>query len=655
MNRVVLLNKHTMRKILSAIAVLTTALLFFTTLSLNAQQLNAELSNYRGVNVSCFGSTDGAINLVLPVNPGLCTYLWSNGAVTEDISNLPAGTYSVTVNISGSPTLNGSWTIAGPEAVGVDANLSEYGNFNVSSFGADDGEIILSPFGGVAPYTILWSNGGSGSVISRLTSGNYTATITDANGCSLIENFTLTEPSLLEITNVSFSNYNGFHVSCPGTRDGWIEVNVNGGVPPYSFNWSNGNTTNLLDSVGEGNYSLEIYDANENRVETVFTLSSPERISADYSTSIYPSGNSVSCYNCFNGFIKLNPSGGAGGFQYAWSNNTTSDSIYNLGAGVYSFTITDQNQCEVSESIELIQPERDDWRVSGNTNVNSTVQFMGTLDTSSLVMKTNNVERLRIGGNGELSLKSFIGSGNGWIYADNNGVLMKNNGPNLPSFLWNTNGNTVTSGEFIGSINNENLVFKTNNQERGKFLSDGTFDLDVRVNFSNDPMGLNDYFQVRPDPIFFPGTEKLMVIDPGLLEAVKYGLILKTSTASLLPYFPLSIFKPDAAGCGSGVGQTVFRINNDGFVEALDIKVFPTGWCDFVFKSDYPILSLDKRRDWIKEKGHLPGMCSEQEVAQNGISVQEMFQLQLKQIEELNLYIFQLEDRLQSLEKLIQK
>ncbi|MBK9639136.1 MAG: hypothetical protein IPO63_15575 [Bacteroidetes bacterium] len=174
------------------------------------------------------------------------------------------------------------------------------------------------------------------------------------------------------------------------------------------------------------------------------------------------------------------------------------------------------------------------------------------------------------------------------------------------------------------------------------------------MNFSNDPMGLYDYFQVKPDPIAFPDIDKLMVVDPGALTAVQYGLVLKTSTTNSL-YFPFSVFKPDAAGCGTGVGQTVFRINNNGFVEALDIKVFPIGWCDFVFKSDYPILSLDKRRNWIKENGHLPGMHSEKEVAQNGISVQEMFQLQLKQIEELNLYIFQLEDRLQSLEKLIQK
>jgi SprB repeat len=572
---------------------------------------------------------------------------------------LQAGTYSVTVNISGSPTLNGSWTIAGPEAVGVDANVSEYGNFNVSSFGADDGEIVLSPFGGVAPYTILWSNGKLGNVISRLTSGDYTATITDANGCSLVENFTLTEPSLLEITNVSFSNYNGFQVSCPGTNDGWIEVNVDGGVPPYSFNWSNGNSTNLLDSVTEDSYTLQIFDANENRIDTVFTLSSPERISIDYSISSYPSGNSVSCYNCFNGYIKVIPSGGIGTFQYVWSNNATTDSIYNLGAGVYSLTITDQNQCELSESIELVQPEREDWRVSGNENVNSVVQFMGTLDTSSLVMKTNNVERFRIGGNGEVSLKSFIGNGNGWIYADSSGVLKKIIGPNPPSLIWQTNGNTVSSGEFIGTLNDEDLVFKTNDLIRGKFLKDGTFDLDGRVNFSNDPMGLYDYFQVKPDQNEFPNTEKLMVVDPGALPVVAFGLVLKTSTSSNSPYIPFSIFKPDAAtpaGCPGGpLGQTVFRIDNNGFVEALDIKVFPDGWCDFVFKTDYPILSLDKRRIWIKENGHLPGMRSEKEVAQNGISVQEMFQLQLKQIEELNLYIFQLEDRLQSLEKLIQK
>ncbi len=99
--------------------------------------------------------------------------------------------------------------------------------------------------------------------MSNLTAGNYSVTITDdANGCSTSSSFTLTEPALLVSSGVAATYVCGTNVSCNGANDGSINSDGDRRCPAYTFNWSNGATTEDVSNLTAGNYSVTITDAN---------------------------------------------------------------------------------------------------------------------------------------------------------------------------------------------------------------------------------------------------------------------------------------------------------------------------------------------------------------------------------------------------------
>lgn len=130
--------------------------------------------------VKCYGSSTGAIDLTVTDGTAPYAYLWSNGATTEDISGIPAGTYSVTIT-------DANKCVAHVESIIVAQPLTEVKATavvtNISVFGAKDGAIDLTPTGGIAPYTFLWNTEATTEDISGLEPGTYSVTITDANGC----------------------------------------------------------------------------------------------------------------------------------------------------------------------------------------------------------------------------------------------------------------------------------------------------------------------------------------------------------------------------------------------------------------------------------------------------------------------------------------
>ncbi len=131
---------------------------------------------------------------------------------------------------------------------------------NVSCNGANDGSINLTVTGGASctAYAFNWSNGATTEDVSNLTAGNYSVTITDANGCSTNSSFTLTEPALLVSSGVAATYVCGTNVSCNGANDGSINLTVTGGADmctAYTFNWSNGATTEDVSNLTAGNYS----------------------------------------------------------------------------------------------------------------------------------------------------------------------------------------------------------------------------------------------------------------------------------------------------------------------------------------------------------------------------------------------------------------
>jgi PKD repeat protein len=136
----------------------------------------------------CAGQSNGAIDLVVTGGTSPYTYSWSNGAVTEDLTNISAGTYFVTVTDAQSYSSTISATVNEPMPITVYTNSL----INETCSGAN-GEISISAYGGTPGYTYSWSNNQTGASINGLTAGTYTVTVTDTNGCIKTASFAITD------------------------------------------------------------------------------------------------------------------------------------------------------------------------------------------------------------------------------------------------------------------------------------------------------------------------------------------------------------------------------------------------------------------------------------------------------------------------------
>ncbi|WP_431157951.1 Ig-like domain-containing protein, partial [Winogradskyella poriferorum] len=157
----------------------------------NAIVLSAVSATGTVTDVLCFDEETGAIDITVSGGSGSYTYSWSNGAVTEDLSNVGNGTYTVTITDTNGCFIEESFTVNQPST----ALTTSIVGTDLLCFGDNSGAIDLSVSGGVAPYTYSWSNGSSDEDLSSLAAGTYNVTVTDANGCIANDSVTLTEPA----------------------------------------------------------------------------------------------------------------------------------------------------------------------------------------------------------------------------------------------------------------------------------------------------------------------------------------------------------------------------------------------------------------------------------------------------------------------------
>jgi len=137
---------------------------------------------------------------------------------------------------------------------------------NVSCFGGSDAAIDISPYYGTPPYAFLWSNGQTTENISNLQAGTYYLTINDAAGDTIIDTFQIIQPAEIIVASVSFG------VSSSTASDAFINLIVSGGISPYTFLWSNGETSSNIDSLSIGNYSVVVSDMNFCTVSDTFEI-----------------------------------------------------------------------------------------------------------------------------------------------------------------------------------------------------------------------------------------------------------------------------------------------------------------------------------------------------------------------------------------------
>jgi large repetitive protein len=294
--------------------------------------------------VNCFGQNTGSISVVASGGTSPYTYLWNNGSTTSTINNITAGSYSVTVTDANGCTSTRSVTITQPlAALNVTNNL-----INVNCFSQSTGAINPTVTGGTAPYTYLWNTGSTAANLNGLAAGTYTLTVTDSKGCTQTTTSTITQPAARVNATISSTN----NVGCFGGNSGTINLNVTGGVTPYTYLWSTGANTQNLSGLSNGTYSVTVTDANgcTSAVNPIIITQPVAALSASTSKT------NVSCFNGNTGNINLTPAGGTSPYTYLWSNGSTTQNINTLTAGIYSVTITDANNCQTTASVSITQP-----------------------------------------------------------------------------------------------------------------------------------------------------------------------------------------------------------------------------------------------------------------------------------------------------------
>lgn len=384
------------------------------------------------IDPDCNGATNGAIDADALGGTPNYTFIWSTGDTTEDLSNLPAGTYSMTATDATGCSATTSTILTEPtEVIAVTSQYSNYNGAAISCTGAADGAVQVNTSGGVGPYTISWSTGENTQIINNLGPGTYYVSVTDANGCMDVDSISIIEPLPMQATETHtevscheacdgtitanavpgtgtlgiggyeyrilgpgqlgnvFSNTNTFtglcagtytievrdgngcmtaltivitepaalatninvnNTSCNGGADGTAFATVSGGTMPYTYNWGNAATDTISTGLAAGSHGLTLTDANGCELITNFIITEPTAIAATTTT------DSAYCTGADNGSAMVFPTGGTAPYSYNWSNGSVMQQAIGLAAGTYDVTITDANGCELVTSATVYEP-----------------------------------------------------------------------------------------------------------------------------------------------------------------------------------------------------------------------------------------------------------------------------------------------------------
>ena len=307
--------------------------------NVNVLEPNPILYNVFTTDVDCFGNHTGEINII--ANGGTAPYNYTlNGLsnVLGQFNNLPLGNYIVDiVDDLGCQVLTNPIQINQPtNPLSTNQILTQ-----PTCFGSQDGEITVNISGGTAPYIINWNTLQNTTTISGLLSGNYQANITDANGCQLVENIFLNQPSQIFVTvNNPTSICQGEEVILNGNQ-----INA---ITPFNITWSNSNDLNIVNNNSTVSpdittlYTANLTDANGCSANNIFVVTVNSLPETDFI-----SNKNIGCSPLCVQFQQINPNP-----NYIWNWNFGDGSINNLqspehcyqNGGIYDITLSAVSQ-----------------------------------------------------------------------------------------------------------------------------------------------------------------------------------------------------------------------------------------------------------------------------------------------------------------------
>ena len=302
--------------------------------------------------VNCYGGTTGSI-LANPAG-GTAPYLfhWSTGGNGQQLTDIPAGTYSLTVTDANQCSITLSTTITQP-AQPLQTTAAQ---IQAACFGEKNGQAMAVASGGSgAPFAFLWSNGQPTSLANNLAPGIYSVTATDQLGCTATNSVTIQELDII-VVNVAF-----VPPSCFGVADAQAAVNLitggagMGNTQLYHFQWSVPGAPDapvINGLLGNASYSVTVADLQGCRSVFSFTVNQPPAIVLNTSTS------NISCFGGNNGVAGVtNILNANQPVNYLWSNGQTSAEISGIQAGLYGVTVSDNEGCKATRSIEILEPD----------------------------------------------------------------------------------------------------------------------------------------------------------------------------------------------------------------------------------------------------------------------------------------------------------
>ncbi len=323
--------------------------------------------------ISCFGESDGAINLSTANGVGALSYQWSkigsgNFATTKDVANLSEGVYQVIVTDANGCSNNKEVVITQPFELSANGNLSNYDGFNISCNGSSDGTIDLEVFDGTSPFSYAWSNGSTDENQQNLTAGTYSVVVTDANSCVTSQTFILQEPQPLIVNQTAINP-----ISCYGQADGIAIINTSGGSPSqlYSLDGTNYQASNIFRGLDAGSYDAYIKVSENCEQITSFSIDEPPILSA-----IISDQSNATCEEPTGGATVF-AEGGTGNLSYIWQNSLgeqvgSGAAITALPGGVYSALVTDESGCSV---IKFVNINSEDGAEISTNNIGATTCF----------------------------------------------------------------------------------------------------------------------------------------------------------------------------------------------------------------------------------------------------------------------------------------
>jgi len=315
--------------------------------------------------VSCKFGNDGFINLTTFGGTAPYFYNWSNGATTEDISNLTTGTYSVVITDNNGCIVSLDYIVREPYSI---LKIIDFEQLNVKCNGWSDGFAKVVVYGGTPDYSYLWSNGVASDTIQGVLAGTYQCVITDSKGCLKDTTITITEPDNLLITSEIDS------VSCYKFSDGVITASVTGGTLPYRIafgdsSYSMMTTGNSLISDGliAGDYYISVLDSNRCQFTQNVTVFEPDTLLWEITS--YP----ASCYDTADGVGDLTVTGGTPFYTITWSNGDTSEDLLDAHEGDYEVVIYDIHNCTIEGETYISHPDSLYFRgvVNGTTCIDN--------------------------------------------------------------------------------------------------------------------------------------------------------------------------------------------------------------------------------------------------------------------------------------------